>query len=70
MSAMLAASPVARPPSLGEPEETRTRGCANPGCHNLVAEPWEESGLFCAKCTIEMELYDRQARWERLSRIQ
>lgn len=70
MSATLASSPVARPPSVGDPEEAPARGCANPGCFNLVAEPWEDSGLYCAKCAIEMELYDRQARWERLKRIQ
>ena len=38
--------------------------CARPGCPNPVREPWEETGSLCARCAIEGELYDREARRE------
>ena len=38
--------------------------CARPGCPNPVREPWEETGSLCARCAIEGELYDREARHE------
>jgi len=38
--------------------------CAVPGCPNRVLEPWEESGRLCARCALEGELFDREARFE------
>jgi hypothetical protein len=38
--------------------------CARPGCPNLVREAWEETGTLCARCAVEGELYDREARYE------
>ncbi len=43
--------------------------CATPGCRHRVNESWEESGLLCADCAIEGELYDRDARWDHVSQI-
>jgi hypothetical protein len=40
--------------------------CANPICSNLVLEVWEETGRYCARCAIEQDLYDREARRERV----
>lgn len=40
--------------------------CASPDCTNLVIEEWDEQGRFCARCTIEGDLFDRDARRERL----
>jgi hypothetical protein len=43
--------------------------CVTPGCPHVVTESWEESGLLCYECTIEGELYDRDARWDHVCPI-
>jgi hypothetical protein len=43
--------------------------CVTPGCHHVVHEPWEESGLLCDECALEGELYDREARWDHVCPI-
>ncbi len=45
------------------------RPCVTPGCRHKVNESWEDSGLLCADCVIESELYDREARWDHISQI-
>lgn len=45
------------------------RACVTPGCPHVVTEPWEDSGLLCYECTIEGELYDREARWDHVCPI-
>ena len=44
------------------------RRCITPGCRNDVSERWDESGLLCADCVIEGDLYDRDARWDHVTR--
>lgn len=39
--------------------------CASPTCFNTFVDPWDETGL-CERCAIETELFDRDARWERV----
>jgi 8-oxo-dGTP pyrophosphatase MutT (NUDIX family) len=36
--------------------------CVRPGCANRVREAWEETGTLCARCALEIDLYDREAR--------
>ena len=43
--------------------------CATPGCRHRVNERWDESGLLCADCVIEGELFDRDCRWDHVSVI-
>ncbi len=39
--------------------------CASPTCINTFVDSWDESGL-CERCILEAELFDREARWERV----
>lgn len=39
--------------------------CASPTCFNSFVDSWDESGL-CERCVLETELFDREARWERV----
>ena len=52
-----------------EDERPYPRPCVTPGCRHRVNETWEESGLLCADCVVEGELYDREARWDHVSQI-
>ena len=44
----------------GVPEPAR---CARPGCPNRATEPWTDGDL-CARCAIDLELFDRRLRYE------
>jgi hypothetical protein len=41
--------------------QERRRLCATPDCTN-PRQP-EEAGALCLGCTLEAELFDREARW-------
>jgi len=52
----------------GVPEAVR---CARPGCPNVLTDRWDDGGDLCARCGIELELYDRSSRWgSRESRVE
>lgn len=59
------AEPDRSPPPVLTAESFAPGLCACPGCRNVVREPWEETGRLCARCAIEEDLYDREARRER-----
>ena len=48
-----------------DPAGREARHCARPHCHNVVTEPWDETGTLCASCAIENDLSDREGRWDR-----
>jgi hypothetical protein len=52
-------------PVLFRPEARQT--CASTGCDRLVGDdPWEESAQHCWHCSLERDLWDREARWDRI----
>ena len=56
-------------PLTEEGTKKALKQCVTPGCPHVVTESWEESGLLCYECTIEGELYDRDARWDHVCPI-
>lgn len=63
MTPRTAAVPFATPapPSL-QPER---RLCASPSCCNSYVGSGEGDGL-CESCALELDLFDREARWQRV----
>jgi hypothetical protein len=41
--------------------------CENPGCRRTVTDSWEETARYCPDCSVQIDLFDRQGRWERLA---
>jgi hypothetical protein len=41
-----------------------SKHCATPGCRHDANEHWDDAGLLCADCVIEVDLYDRDGRWD------
>lgn len=57
--------PLARPSRPPKGHGAPTTVCALPGCRNLVFEAWEETGTLCSRCAIEIDLFEREDRWNR-----
>jgi hypothetical protein len=43
--------------------------CATAGCSRPAAEPGSDGRGYCEPCTLERELFDRDARWAHAARI-
>jgi len=41
--------------------------CSHAGCDHTVGDGRNEGGL-CPTCALELELFDRETRWERIRR--
>jgi hypothetical protein len=45
-----------------------TRHCGQ--CGESLAETWPDSPGLCLRCGLEADLFDREARWERLHGVE
>ena len=65
---MIATHPSTAFPVPGQPlsSSAEARVCARDGCTNPLVEVWEETESLCGRCAVETELFDREARRERL----